>query len=66
MPKQQTDAPEKRRWLYATAAKTYERADGKARVYIMRRGDGLFQFQEEHERVECGGAARRRAVLASS
>lgn len=50
-----TQTPEKRLWFNAATVKFYERADGKARLFIQRRDDGLFQFQEEHEHIERGG-----------
>lgn len=49
------NALEKRLRAAATVAKTCEREDGKARVNFIRRDDGLFQFEEEHERIERGG-----------
>jgi hypothetical protein len=32
-----------------TLVKTFERADGKARLFIVRRKDGLFRFEGERE-----------------
>jgi quercetin dioxygenase-like cupin family protein len=34
--------------------KTFERHDGKARIFIVRRGDGLFSFRGESEQEEDG------------
>jgi hypothetical protein len=38
-------------WTHAKSIKTIERADGKARVYILERNDGLYEYRGEVELV---------------
>jgi hypothetical protein len=39
------------KWTHAKSIKTCERADGKARLYILARNDGLYEYQAEVEVV---------------
>jgi hypothetical protein len=41
-------------WIRAHSIKTLMRADGKARVFILSRDDGLYMFEAESERAEDG------------
>jgi hypothetical protein len=38
-------------WTHAKAVKVIDRADGKARVYILERKDGLYEYRGEAEIV---------------
>jgi hypothetical protein len=38
-------------WTHAKSIRTIERADGKARVYILERNDGLYEYRGEAEIV---------------
>jgi len=38
-------------WTHAKSIKMIERADGKARVYILERNDGLYEYGGEAEIV---------------
>jgi len=41
-------------WVAAHCIKTFERADGKARLFILERDDGFYMFQGESEQEDDG------------
>ncbi len=38
-------------WMHAKSIKTIERADGKARIFILERNDGFYEYRGEAEIV---------------
>jgi hypothetical protein len=41
-------------WTHAHSIKVFERPDGKAKIYILKRDDGLYEYRGEAEFNEDG------------